>query len=171
MFLILKTVFFISVFSAKVFCAFLAFKKEWISLHSKHFLILSSTFLLILRFQEYRCKSGIAIFAWRVTKSYANTSFNIKKRSNRNNFFEKTHKSSQLFTGVFMKTLTTTTFKSPIPWWTFLELSLTALISPTWQIAMFMSDRYQRWDIRSLHFLVSCLILIYIYVHTQYNQM
>ena len=85
------------------------------------------------------------------------------------NLFEKTHKSSQLFTGVFMKTFTTTTFKSPIPWWTFLELSLTALISPTWQIAMFMSDRYQRWDIRSLHFLVSCLILIYIYVHKQYS--
>jgi len=30
------------------------------------------------RFQMYRCESGIAIFAWRITKSYAYRPFNKK---------------------------------------------------------------------------------------------
>ena len=36
----------------------------------------SSTLLTRYRFQGYRCKSGIAIFAWRVTWNYAYSPFN-----------------------------------------------------------------------------------------------
>ena len=36
---------------------------------------ISSTFLIRLRFQWYRCESGIAIFAWRVAWNYANSPF------------------------------------------------------------------------------------------------
>ena len=38
----------------------------------------SSTFRIKLRFQGYRCKSGIVIFPWRVTLNYANSPFNHK---------------------------------------------------------------------------------------------
>ena len=48
-------------FSAKVICAFIAFKKRW-----KKNSTFSSTFLIRLRFQGYRCKSGIDILVWRV---------------------------------------------------------------------------------------------------------
>ena len=37
----------------------------------------SSTLLIRLRFQGYRCKSGTEIFAWRVMKAY--TPFNMNK--------------------------------------------------------------------------------------------
>ena len=35
----------------------------------------ASTFFIRLRFQGYRCESGIAIFAWRVTYNYAYSLF------------------------------------------------------------------------------------------------
>ena len=37
--------------------------------------LFSSTFLIRYRFQEYRCKSGIVIFAWRIALHYAYSPF------------------------------------------------------------------------------------------------
>ena len=39
-----------------------------------------STFLFSLKFQGYRCKSGIAILAWRVAKNYAYSPWKKRKR-------------------------------------------------------------------------------------------
>ena len=70
---------FICGFSAKMKGAFLAFKKHGEIHRNKNFSSqkkkLSSTFLIILRFQGYRCKSGIAILSsgpvgWLLLQSY-----------------------------------------------------------------------------------------------------
>ena len=41
----------------------------------------SSSFVIILTFQWYLCKSDIAIFAWMLTQNYANISFKMLKDS------------------------------------------------------------------------------------------
>ena len=59
-------------------CTFVAFKKQWRSCQNFFSRQKESTvyftILINLRFQGYRCKSGIAIFKWRVTWNYAYSS-------------------------------------------------------------------------------------------------
>ena len=65
-------------FSAKVICAFLAYKKQWRNYHNKTLFepgIDGIFHIFIRRFQGYRCKSGITILAWRVTWFYAYSPF------------------------------------------------------------------------------------------------
>ena len=70
-------------FSAKMTCAFLAYQKDWRNYQNQTLFFrvrkttLSSKFLIRLRFQGNRCKSGISIFAWRVTWYYNYSSFQI----------------------------------------------------------------------------------------------
>ena len=73
-----KLFIFICGFSAKVICAFLAYKKQWRNYHNKTFFesrIDDIFHIFIRRFQGYRCKSGITILAWSVTWFYAYSPF------------------------------------------------------------------------------------------------
>ena len=65
---------FFCVFSAKVTCAFIVYKKQ---LRNSQKI---NTFRRIrLRFQGYRCKSGNATFAWRVTWNYVCSPYNTNR--------------------------------------------------------------------------------------------
>ena len=73
---------FICSFSAKVTCVFLVYKKQWRNSQKKILFELKKkndgifhVFDQVLKFQEYRCKSKVAIFAWRVTWNYAYSPF------------------------------------------------------------------------------------------------
>ena len=39
--------------------------------------LISNSYLIRQRFQEYRCESGLAIFAWRITGNYTYNPFNM----------------------------------------------------------------------------------------------
>ena len=67
-----KLFIFIFGFSAKVTCAFLAYRKERVLTQKNDDIF---QILIRLRFQGYRVKSGIGIFAWRVTWNYAYSPF------------------------------------------------------------------------------------------------
>ena len=78
-FVFFKLIIFYWSFSAEA--AFLVYKKQWrnsqkINTFQVRKTTVSSTFFTRLRFQGYRNKSGVAIFAWRVTLNYAYSPFN-----------------------------------------------------------------------------------------------
>ena len=86
MFLYLQTVFSFAGSLRKWLAHFLLIRSKGDTYRIKHFssqeIDISCTFLMRLRLQGYRCKSGIAIFAWRVTRNYAYSIFKhaVKER-------------------------------------------------------------------------------------------
>ena len=59
-------------FSVKVTCAFRVYEKQWRNSQNKHVFRVKKNNVIFhsfdqIKFQEYRCKSGIVFFAWMVT--------------------------------------------------------------------------------------------------------